>query len=299
MTRLSDGELFDGLKLPLRVDDAVTSSRSPRIVADSVKVVFVTDGWAHLIHTDGQAPLGPGSIVAIPHGVWCAANPEGFVRTVTLYLHTDFLDAHLRWLPKTHPLVHHLISAHRGIGTPETLQVSDRTLLTLRPKLSILAALNRAPCGEFATLARIADLFDELASLGAGHSSPVSAAGIHRPVIPRQQVAAAARAMHTHLDQVWTVAALARQVSLSESQLTRLFRQDLGLSPAAFLWQARTDRMADLLAATDTSIAKATRVVGWASASAASRAFKRRYGVSPRLFALRARESGSGTRSHG
>lgn len=271
------------------VCDAFHIEETQKVLTDCVKVVFVTAGWSQLSFATGTAQLGPGSIVTVPEGIWCAVNPNGFARTVTVYMHAAFVRSHLQWLPIDHPLVHHLLlTGQSRVHPPGVLDIGEGGIQMLRPKLSLLVALSRTTAGEFATFGHVAEVFEAVA-LFAGTSSqtlPVNTA--NPPRIPSRHVAEAAQALHRFLNRVWTVADLAREVALSESQLNRLFRQDLGVSPATFLWNARTDRMAELLVSSDMTVAEIARTVGWGNPSVASRAFKRRYGLSPRLFATRA-----------
>ncbi|WP_374225793.1 MULTISPECIES: helix-turn-helix transcriptional regulator [unclassified Microbacterium] len=128
-----------------------------------------------------------------------------------------------------------------------------------------------------------AEIFEDLERY-AEHprNEPRAKASRSGPV--RSEVAAALRLLHSDLRRPWSVSDLARAVSLSESQLRRLFRRTVGVGPASFLRSARLESMAALLARGDVTVAEAARASGWASPSAASRAFTQRFGVSPRTF---------------
>jgi len=74
---------------------------------------------------------------------------------------------------------------------------------------------------------------------------------------------------------------LARLVNMSPSYLTRLFREQTGRSPASFVREVRLRRAYDLVQTTFLSIKEVMAAVGWNDPSHFSRAFKRRFGVSP------------------
>lgn len=291
---ITDRMLYGKFRLPLAIRPPVVVATGARVIADSVKVLFVMAGWAVVTHEHGSLPLGPGNIVVVPSRVEHAISSVGFMEGVAAFLRPDFLEVHLRWLPSTHPLMQQLRRAHTGAPTVGVLDVGSHGIHELRAKLSVLAALAGVPSSEFAVLARVADVFDQVAFLISRNPGARATDAVHRPrpVIPHAPVVAAARALHEDLGHAWTVTELAQTVAMSPSQLSRLFRHDLGHSPAAYLWSARTDRMAELLAAADITVAEASQAVGWGRGSASGRAFKRRYGMSPRVFAAAAREPG-------
>jgi AraC-like DNA-binding protein len=280
--------LFAGLRLPMTVRRGTILNPTPRQLADCLMLVFVTGGWGILRHPSGELLLEAGCIVAVPERLWWSLLPQGFTETVSLYVHDDFLDDQLRWLPLMHPLVHLTLAARAGLDAPGVIHVGEPGMRRLWPILSALADLDHTSANEFATLGRVANLFEELLTLDT-HTDPSSGAPAPRVRLPRRQIAAAASALRNEMQRPWTVRLLAQEVSLSESQLTRLFRQELGLSPAAYLWRVRTDRVAELLTESDVTVARAATCAGWTNPSAASRAFKRRYGVSPGIFAARIR----------
>ncbi|CRZ17769.1 AraC family transcriptional regulator [Mycolicibacterium neworleansense] len=79
----------------------------------------------------------------------------------------------------------------------------------------------------------------------------------------------------------WTVANLAAAVGCSRAVFARRFSDQVGEPPIAFLTGWRLALAADLLRASDTTIAAVARQVGYSTPFALSSAFKRSYGVSP------------------
>jgi AraC-like DNA-binding protein len=285
MIHLSGRALFKEGRLPVTVRQHTILSRTPQLVADCHVLVFVTAGWGILRFALGELALESGYIATIPQGAWCSLAPVGFTDIVVCYVHDDFLKGQLHWLPAAHPLVRLAVTIRDGAQSPGVMKVSQSRMQRLRPLLSNLAALDRGPGDEFTRLAHTANLFHELSVFRSHATGSLQNKPTQHGAVPRDQIAHAACMLRSQLARPWTVAQLAREVTMSESQLTRLFTQELGLSPAAFLWQTRTDRMAELLAGTDLTVSQAASRSGWANASAASRAFKRRYGVSPGSFA--------------
>ncbi len=110
---------------------------------------------------------------------------------------------------------------------------------------------------------------------------------------PRQATAATgttprrlAEAMHLIEDSIETprpTSEIARAVRISTRQLERLFRQHLGISPAAYSSAMRLDRARALLRQTAMPVTDIGIACGFHSASHFSTAFRARFGHAPRI----------------
>jgi len=278
---IADQSLFDMGGPPLLVRDQTAHTPSGRVTVPAVKVVFMLSGWARVRSGSGDVILEAGSVLTIPSALSCWGFPAGHARTVTFYVQPDFLADHLRWLSVAHPLVHQLHQALDGDPSLHLLQLEAPAVRDLAPSLAQLACPIESRVGDFALLAGVAEIFDAVGRIAGRRSSCVDVAR----AAMRQEVFAALTLLRSEPDRPWRIESLAREIALSPSQLTRLFRAQVGVSPGAFLQQVRADRMAELLAATDMTVGEAGAAVGWADPAIASRSFKRRYGIVPRDYA--------------
>ena len=88
-----------------------------------------------------------------------------------------------------------------------------------------------------------------------------------------------------------TVASLAHRTEMSRSAFARLFSDEMGTSPMAFVGRVRLHRAAELLGSTGLPVGEIATIVGFASRSHFSRAFSAAYGVDPSGFRDRAAAS--------
>ena len=79
----------------------------------------------------------------------------------------------------------------------------------------------------------------------------------------------------------WTVAELAREVSMSRTLFTRRFRDVLGAPPMRYVAKARLGRAAGYLATSNSSVYEIALLVGYDSDASLSKAFKRQFGLTP------------------
>lgn len=95
------------------------------------------------------------------------------------------------------------------------------------------------------------------------------------------QVGRALALIHRDLDTPWSAEALAREVALSRSAFVERFSALVGVPPIRYLtaWRLRAARRQ--LRETGKTVAQLAHAVGYESAEAFSRAFKREFGVSP------------------
>jgi transcriptional regulator GlxA family with amidase domain len=101
--------------------------------------------------------------------------------------------------------------------------------------------------------------------------------------------------MAFHRARPMTVSALARAVNLSAAHLRRLFRMELGRSPARVQRELALDHARELLQTTFLTVKEVMAASGWNDPSHFCREFKRRHGVSPAALRQRTR---IGPRTH-
>jgi len=87
--------------------------------------------------------------------------------------------------------------------------------------------------------------------------------------------------LHRRYAEPWTVAALAREVALSRTVLAERFRHFLDVPPMAYLTRWRLRLGARALTSSTRSVAEIAGEVGYESAAAFNRAFKREYDLPP------------------
>jgi AraC-like DNA-binding protein len=90
--------------------------------------------------------------------------------------------------------------------------------------------------------------------------------------------------LHKEPAHPWTISSLARRVGLSRTRLADRFRHFLGESPMAYLAQWRLKLGAEILQATDNSVAEVAAAVGYESEAGFNRAFKREFASPPAQF---------------
>ncbi len=92
--------------------------------------------------------------------------------------------------------------------------------------------------------------------------------------------------LHEDVAHAWTVDELAARVGLSRAALGRRFTQLLGQPPMGYLAGWRLALAADLLVASDATVASIARQVGYGTPFSLSAAFKRVHDVSPQQYRL-------------
>ena len=88
--------------------------------------------------------------------------------------------------------------------------------------------------------------------------------------------------MEARLGQRTPVAEIARQVGLSTSRFTRLFRQETGMTPCRYYQTLRLRRAEALLAHTPLTIRQVMVLVGISHPGRFAREFRRYHGFNPR-----------------
>lgn len=87
-----------------------------------------------------------------------------------------------------------------------------------------------------------------------------------------------------HFHQAVTMQDVASQALVSRSQLYRLFRQEIGLSPLQVLTVLRVEKAKSLLSRRRFSVTEVCWAVGFADLRSFERAFKRWVGCTPKAY---------------
>lgn len=103
------------------------------------------------------------------------------------------------------------------------------------------------------------------------------------------QLARALTAMHQQPQRSWSVEALAEQAAMSRSAFAHRFKQVVGVPPADYLTDWRM-ALAQKLLRQGRSVKLLVPELGYANASALSRVFAQRMGMSPRAWRTKSRE---------
>ena len=84
-----------------------------------------------------------------------------------------------------------------------------------------------------------------------------------------------------HLNDDLSLPSLARRAHLSERQLRRVFKREVGVNPVDHVERARVEAACNLLETTQNPIAEIARVCGFATPETMNRAFRRRLNTTP------------------
>jgi AraC-like DNA-binding protein len=95
------------------------------------------------------------------------------------------------------------------------------------------------------------------------------------------RIGAALGLIHRAPERAWSVSALAREVAMSRSPFAARFTALVGEPPLAYLTRWRMHLAMSLLRSDTLSVSEVARRVGYESAAAFSKAFKRRFGLAP------------------
>jgi signal transduction histidine kinase/AraC-like DNA-binding protein len=90
--------------------------------------------------------------------------------------------------------------------------------------------------------------------------------------------------LHEHYAEAISRDDLARHVGMSDDYLTHCFRQEVGMTPIAYLNRYRVDQAKQLLKDTSQSITDIALAVGFSDSGYFSRVFRREVGLSPEAF---------------
>ncbi|MEV6107277.1 helix-turn-helix domain-containing protein [Streptomyces sp. NPDC051940] len=112
---------------------------------------------------------------------------------------------------------------------------------------------------------------------------------LSRPASARRDIDEVRLYVGEHLAADLSAAALAQRMSLSERHFTRVFKQETGSTPAAYVEALRVEAARRLLETTDRPLEAVAEETGLRSLETLQRAFRRQLGTSPAAYRRRFR----------
>ena len=207
--------------------------------------ISYTDKWGR--HTEA----GPGDVVYTPIGSEYRAQLSDFCdeRAHTVGINFTLCDPYGAEFALSDKI---LVFGHAA--TPSTPLLFDRAL----------SAADRSPLARRILMLELLEL-------------------LCRPV--RATIPTAIQPAITHLSEnsgaVPSIGALAEECHISEPYFRRLFKESMGVTPAAYCKRLRLERACDYLTYGDVSVGEISELLGYASVSHFIKEFSRAYGTSP------------------
>lgn len=167
---------------------------------------------------------------------------------------------------------------------PEMLVVRGRDVPAHHPLAQTLSLLSQESAERYGAALILQRLTDILLYYALRHwleMHPAKKPG-YRNAMSDSKVVAALDALHRRPTHPWTLEKLAESVGLSRAGLALRFRVGLGLTPMEYLTRLRLEAGRNLLTEPDCTLEEIASRVGYSTAFAFSKAFKRVYGHSPR-----------------
>jgi AraC-like DNA-binding protein len=96
-----------------------------------------------------------------------------------------------------------------------------------------------------------------------------------------EKILLALESLHLQTSKNWTIESLASSIGISRATLANRFKETLGATPMEYLARLRIDKGKHLLADDRISLEEVARAVGYSSAFAFSKAYKRIHGIAP------------------
>ncbi|WP_223629001.1 helix-turn-helix domain-containing protein [Microbacterium sp. EST19A] len=280
MDKLKGSDVFTTEDAGVRLEHLKISRTVSAHAHEFALVSVVMSGRGLQVTEAGTTELSMGVISVLAPGTWHGYAPQPSLEVANVYISRELLGHELFWLsrlPKIGPLLAPEVQRDASL----TFQGTSRFLRVAR------SSFERFRNSEGSFLSQVSALLELLAAVEPSLSrEPIGSrpaqttesamASVHRPTVAR-----AISLLHAELERTWRLADLAAEVSLSPSQLVRVFKADTGQSPLSHLQQLRVERLAYLLRTTDLPVATAARLVGWHDGSFAARRFKSSWGIAP------------------
>ena len=243
---------------------------------DFFEIALATGGIGAHLSSKGMQPLNKGNLIIIRPGAW-----HGYAHCNNLIIHNccfdqQILQRELSWL-RDDVLMNFLLWTGPYMGERRGVLILSLQDNCLEECLAHWNALSQVQDGSRRT-ETIGRLLILLESLARSVESLDHLKQQARPIHPA--VMESIRLLESEIEQPWSLRNLAEKIHLNPSYLVRLFKEEVGLTPIAYLNHCRLERSAGLLH-TPLAVSEVAAQVGWFDPNLFARRFRLAYGMSP------------------
>lgn len=264
-----------------------------------VQFSFIRHGSAIFYSDQGEHLVKAGDVLVLSPNVLCDTRPEGSITTTTVYVDLDYLVDQTFW--QHAEILDDRYHAREFLAShfPEPARVLDLgadRIGHISPWLDRLVELSIDSDGThrfFQMQADLAAVLDRLYPFfvptpiqgEAGGGTALSAITGRRSLRPiRDEALNMLRWIESDITARRSLADLATEAHLSQSQAHRVFIEAYGMTPLGYQMTLRAREMARLLRSTRRSIQDIGQSVGWNDRSHAARMFRRVVGLNPAQY---------------
>ena len=257
--------------------EPVRSSSGLRLLPDAplqemapVDRLYVIASYGHLeldrpatrraLHRAGRRA---GLVLGLDAGAWLLAG-AGFLEGRRATLHWDLVDA--------------FSERFLDIQVERSLWVADGPVITCAGAMATLDLSRHFICVDLGAAVAL-DVEALLSAPPPGEVTSLSGAETRDPLLARMS-----RLMRATLEQPLPLAELARQLGTSPRTLTRRCKARIGQTPGQFYRHIRLSAARQMVEAGPASVTEIALRCGYEDPTALTRAFRRRFGQSPRAL---------------
>ena len=269
--------------LAVVTDCVFNSERRGLVVADDlVELHFILEGPVGLSvtgdterRTHGVSLLACFPTDGFSYDIWCT---PGSVRTLTLYVHPDYISRDCGMGLQRGSVLHRLLMA-----APGTMEVSDQHMsVDFMDRLHQLFSMRsrRSP-----DLLRMGAILLELTCQALAVLDTTADDGAHSQAFRARDLAlfAAARsALERDFTGQVQIADLARQLGTNATKLKNGFRLFYGMSMGGFRTRARMNHAMKMLVEDKDSVAVVAKAIGFRHQASLTVAFRSYFGITPK-----------------
>lgn len=223
--------------------------------------------------------LVAGSVTVVRPGDWHAYDIDDPVDVFNLYVGTELLTREFSWV-REHPQLVELWWRGGELDEPLTPPALQRVIGWMKQIQERRRAEERIGAVQLRSLLDCV-LCELVPAASLGGQGGIADRGLSEPVMGVLAM------MEDDPARAWSVTDLAGAVAVSPSHLHRLFRQELGSSPVAWLSRTRAEQMATQLTSGRESVGAIGAAVGWDDPNYAARRFRAVFGISPSAYRAR------------